>query len=131
MCNKGSWVAQCNSEKEVSGFFRIIHGNQYQGSCLSDTSGIIPVAMSNEFRLRNFANRIIWASGRIEDSNGNHMIRLWSAVPVTCWTGNPFAIVRPDLPGFSTAQKMYKHVQSIRDKDLRSLIKRRITKLCG
>ena len=120
MCEKGTWIKDIHPNLMFQGFFHMQH--DHSQIVLADASGSIPADHEDYRHLRGLPGNIIWVSGRATAGIDGHSINVLSAIPAERWTGNPFALTDPTLPGFKHSSALYHHVQSIQDQDVRRLI---------
>jgi len=122
MCDKGTWIDQAMTGQQIQGFFRLTRGDRAFPASLTDASGCLPIANDCAVQVRGLINKVVWASGMAETHDHAVTVRLASALPAICWTGNPFALANPESPGYPVAGRLYNHVQNIRDQELTKLI---------
>lgn len=120
MCDKGTWVKDIHSNHLFQGFFHMKH--DHSKILLTDASGSIPANHNGCRILKGLSGNTIWASGRATEDINGHSINVLSALPTEHWTGNPFALIDPMLPGFKHSSALYYHVQSIQDQEVRRII---------
>ena len=84
---------------------------------IADSSGCMSLRLGGDVAIE--AGGLAWVSARLDGECGQGDV---SAVPVACWTGNPFAFVEPDVPGHGVARTLHGQVEGIRDHELRRLV---------
>ncbi|WP_176958143.1 HD domain-containing protein [Mariprofundus sp. KV] len=120
MCDKGIWIKDIHPNLLFQGFFHMKH--DHSQILLADASGSIHADLEDHRYLQGLSGNIIWVSGRATTSIDGDSINILSLLPTERWTGNPFALTDPKLPGFKHSSALYHHVQSIQDQDLRRLV---------
>lgn len=121
MCEKGTWVNQIEPDAAVRGFFRLVKSGSSH-ALLCDASGNVPVHLDNGIDLRPFIGKVSWISGYAMNKEQRPDVHVLAALPATHWTGNPFALIDPQSPGYPYAARLYLHVQNIRDQETSRLI---------
>jgi len=117
MCDKGTWVSQIRANTAVRGFFRL-ELDHHAKPQLSDASGCIPLTTQQPIDLKSCIGRVNWISGHALEQQ----VQVMAALPAIRWTGNPFALVDPSLPGSLVAAALCRHVQQIRQPEVRQLL---------
>ena len=116
MCSKGAWVSEIQPGAPFAGFFLTRKRNDRR-LIISDSSGCMSLRLGRDVAIE--AGGLAWVSARLDEERGRGDV---SAVPVACWTGNPFAFVEPDVPGHGAARTLHGQVESIRDHEQRRLV---------
>ncbi|RMG50011.1 MAG: HD domain-containing protein, partial [Gammaproteobacteria bacterium] len=117
MCEKGIWVSDIKPDLGFSGFF-LTRCRAAARAMLLDSSGTIELPLSDGTRLDS--GRLVWISSRpVQDG---HRPPIISALPVQKWSGNPFAFIEPDLPGYPSAKSLHDHIEHIADPEIRQLL---------
>lgn len=111
---KGCWIQRLRVGDAVSGFFRF---GRRPRPCLRDASGEMPLRLESEIFLSS--ERIVWISGHVIQSNGNPMIRPLVWIPVSRWTGNPFAL---PVPRSASAMRLHQYLEGLPDAETRQLV---------
>lgn len=105
---KGAWAGQLRAGQQVAGFFAVRGKDR---PCLADASGAIPLAGTPGSFLANGV--IAWISGTTTLQEHSTAVQAASIVPVSSWTGNPFAFPPEDAPNAATVWQLCRHFEDI------------------
>lgn len=114
--DKGAWAANLQSGQIVRGCFTLLGGRHPR---LMDASGIIPMDMKMTTIIREGP---VHVTGEVVDASHRLCIRPVSLIPLSGWTGNPFALPPEPLPNHGVAMALYRHLKDIPDDETRALL---------
>jgi len=120
MCDKGTWVSQIKADTMVRGFFRLELDSGSRPS-LADASGRVPLSAGQNIDIEALLGRVNWISGHVLGSQ-QLKVQVMAALPAIRWTGNPFALIDPSVPGYRVTGNLCRHVQHIQDQEIKHLI---------
>jgi len=110
------------ADDKITGFYQAGKSIRTNMITLMDVSGKADAYVLHNERLKSFIGKIVWASGVVILSENNSCVELHSTISTVAWTGNPFALVSPDQPHHELAMRLFRHVESIHDNELKQCI---------